>query len=107
MSPCFDSNVRVLKSITKIEPLPISSLVKGILIDHNLDVLVLATKYGNDRLFILEWEKLQDIAILGYSAWIDSKDGVRPRKHKSLHCFVSPGKLTDFENEWDKITERF
>jgi len=37
-------------------------------IPHLLCILVLATEYGKDRFYILEWEQLCDIAISSYSA---------------------------------------
>ena len=75
-------------------------------IPHLLCILVLATEYGKDRFFILEWEQLQDIAVSGYSAWLAAKDGVRPRNYKCLHCSVSPVQLAEFENQWSRITAR-
>lgn len=59
-----------------------------------LYVLVLATDYGKDRFFIIEWEQLRDIAVSAYSTWLAKKDGIRPRNHMSLHCSVSPQQLT-------------
>ena len=75
-------------------------------IPNLLFVFVLATVYGKDRFFILEWDELQNIFISSYSKWIASKDGVRPRNYKSLHCAVSPEQLAVFEDQWGKITER-
>jgi len=75
-------------------------------IPHLLCILVLATEYGKDRFYILEWEQLRDIVVSSYSAWLAAKDGVRPRNYESLHCSVSPEQLAEFENQWDKITER-
>ena len=75
-------------------------------IQHLLCVFVLATEYGKDRFFILEWEELRDIAVASYSFWLDIKKGVRPRNYKSLHCAVSPKKLTEYENQWDKIDKK-
>ena len=75
-------------------------------IPHLLCILVLATVYGKDRFFILEWEQLQEIAVSGYTVWLAAKDGVRPRNYKSLHCSVSPEQLAEFENQWEKITEK-
>jgi hypothetical protein len=48
-------------------------------IPHLLCVFVLATKYGEDRFFMLEWEQLRDIIVLDYSAWLSVKGGVKPR----------------------------
>ena len=71
-----------------------------------LYILVLATEYGKDRFYILEWEQLRDILVSSYSANLDAKNGVKPRNYKSLHCHVRPKQLTDFEGQWDKITKR-
>ena len=75
-------------------------------IPHLLYILVLATAYGKDRFFILEWEQLQSIVISNYSVWLATKDGVRPRNYESLHCSVSPEQLTEFENQWDNVPKR-
>jgi hypothetical protein len=75
-------------------------------IPHLLYILVLATEYGKDRFFILEWEKLRDIAVSEYRTWLASKDGVRPKNYKSLHCSLSPKQLVEFENQWDIIKGR-
>ncbi len=75
-------------------------------IPHLLCILVLATDYGKDRFYILEWEQLRDIAVSGYRAWLSAKEGERPRNYRSLHCSVSPNQLVEFENQWAKISER-
>ena len=75
-------------------------------IPHLLCVLVLATEYGKDRFFILEWEQLRDLAISAYRAWLAKHHGVRPRNYRSLHCSVTPQQLGKFANQWGKITER-
>jgi len=75
-------------------------------IPHVLCILALATEYGTDRSYILEWKELRDIAVSCYSAWLGAKDGVTPRNYKSLHCSVSPNQLAEFENQWVKIAER-
>ena len=75
-------------------------------IPHLLCVFVLATEYGSDRFFILEWEQLRDIVVVQYSAWLAAHDGVRPRVYDSLHCTVLPEQLAEFENQWETIAER-
>ena len=69
-------------------------------------VFVLATEYGKDRFFILEWEELQAIVIKSYGGWLAAHGGKRPKKPESLHCSVSPADLKKFENRWDSIIER-
>jgi len=75
-------------------------------INHLLYVLVLATTYGKDRFFLLEWEQLQDLVLSQYSAWLAERGNLRPKNSKSLHCSAIPDQLAAFENRWDKITER-
>jgi len=75
-------------------------------IHHLPCVFVLATDYGNDRFFILEWEQLQNIVVSNHTAYLAAKGGVRPKNYKSLHCSVYPDQLADFENRWDTITKR-
>lgn len=69
-------------------------------------VFVLATDYGKDQFFILEWEQLRDTAVSYYTAWLASKNGVRPRNYKSLHCALSPGDLAKFKDQWVTIAKR-
>jgi hypothetical protein len=75
-------------------------------IPHLLFILVLATEYGKDRFFILEWEQLRDTAVSLYRAWLAPKGNVRPRNPRSLHCSISPEDLVEFESRWDMVTER-
>lgn len=75
-------------------------------IPHLLCVMVLATEYGKDRFFIIEWEELRDIAVERYCSWLMAKDGIRPKNHKSLHCSVLPQHLAKFENNWQRITAK-
>lgn len=75
-------------------------------IAHLLCVLVLATEYGKDRFFILEWEQLRDIAVSSYCAWLATKNGVRPRNYSSLHCSLSPKQLLEYEDRWENIIKK-
>jgi hypothetical protein len=75
-------------------------------IPHLICVLVLATEYGKDRFYILEWEQLRDLAVEHYCSWLATKGGIRPKNYKSLHCSVLPKHLTEFEENWDMIKAR-
>jgi hypothetical protein len=75
-------------------------------IPHLLCVLVLATEYGRDRFYILEWEQLRDLVVSTHRAWLKKHQGVRPRNYQSMHCAVTPLQLAKFENQWRKITGR-
>jgi hypothetical protein len=70
-------------------------------------VFVLAAeKYGEDRFFVLEWSKVQDILIANYTRWLDSHGGVRPRKPDSLHCSILERDLREYKDNWPLITSR-
>lgn len=75
-------------------------------VPHLMHVFVLATEYGKDRFFILEWEQLQDIVIPNYKKWLAKHGGVRPRNYKSLHSSVRLEQLVKFENKWEEIHKR-
>ncbi len=75
-------------------------------IPHLMCVLVLATEYGQDRFFILEWEELRDIIVSDYSDWLAAKGGIRPKKPDSLHCAATPTLLEKYKNRWKSITDK-
>ena len=65
-------------------------------IPHLMFVMVLATEYGKDHFYILEWEELQNIIVRGYRAWLKTKGGIRPKKPDSLHWALTPNSLKEF-----------
>lgn len=69
--------------------------------------VVTAEKYGDDQFFVLEWVKVQDIAIAGYTNWLGSHGGVRPRKPDSLHCAITKPDLQPYMNNWSIINNKF
>ncbi len=72
-------------------------------IPHLLCVMVLATEYGKDQFFVIEWEELRDIVVERYCSWLETHDGIRPKNYKSLHCSVLPQHLANFEGKWERI----
>jgi hypothetical protein len=91
----FEGNKQI---IGEKKPLPIPQLVC---------VFVLAAdKYGKDQFFVLEWTKVQDILINNYKRWLDSHNGVRPRKHDSLHCSIVHSDLQEYKDKWSIIKKR-
>jgi hypothetical protein len=68
--------------------------------------VVAAEKYGEDQFFVLEWSKVQDIAIANYTSWLDSHGGVRPRKPDSLHCSIIESDLQPYKDNWSFINNR-
>jgi hypothetical protein len=91
----FEGNKQI---IGEKKPLPIPQLVC---------VFVLATdKYGKDQFFVIEWAKVQDILINKYKLWLDSRNGVRPRKHDSFHCSIVQTDLQEYKDKWSIIKKR-
>jgi hypothetical protein len=76
-------------------------------IPHLICVLVVATEYGKDRFFVLEWEQLRKVVVSDYRKCLKSHGGIRPRKPESLHCAADPRQLVRFADIWSSITDRF
>jgi len=80
---------------------------KPLLIPQLVGVFVLAAdKYGDDKFFVLEWSKVQDILIANHRRWLDAHGGVRPRKPESLHCSIVEQDLRDYKDNWPIISSR-
>jgi hypothetical protein len=69
--------------------------------------VVAAENYGDDQFFVLEWAKVQDIALDSYTRWLGSHGGVRPRKPDSLHCAIIQSDLQPYKDNWSIINSRF
>jgi len=62
-----------------------------------------AELYGNDKFFVLEWSKMQDLLIAHHKRWLDSHDGVRPKKPDSMHCSLGQSELLEYKDNWSLI----
>ena len=69
-------------------------------------VLVVLTKTGQDRFFILEWKELQNLLVRGHKEYLSKHNFVRPRKPDSFHTALVISDVEPFENEWRKILDR-
>lgn len=58
---------------------------------------------GNDRFYILLWERLRDLLIEHHRAFLARHDGMRPKKWESLHCAIEEKTLHPFKDRWDTI----
>jgi hypothetical protein len=58
---------------------------------------------GNDRFYILPWQRLRDLLIDHHKAFLAKHAGVRPRRWDSLHCAISEKTLEPYRNRWDTI----
>ncbi len=69
-------------------------------------VLVVLTKTGQDRFFILEWKELQSLLVRHHTEYLSNHNFVRPRKPDSFHTALAISEVEPFENEWHKILDR-
>jgi hypothetical protein len=94
----FDSEKQIVKQIVgKLKPQSIANLVC---------VFVIAgEKYGDDQFFVLEWKKVQEIAVNSYKSWLELHGNVRPKKHYSLHCAIRKSDLERYQDNWSVITK--
>ena len=58
---------------------------------------------GNDHFYILPWQRLRDLLIKDYKAYLERKDGIRPKRWDSLHCAISEKALRPYQDKWDTI----
>ena len=80
---------------------------KPLQIPHLICIFVVAgEKYGEDIFFVLEWSKVQEILIKNHARHLDSHEGVRPKKHDSLHCALYQSDLEDYKDNWSLINTK-
>lgn len=58
---------------------------------------------GNDKFYILTWQRLRDIVIKHHKDFLKRVNGVRPKNWKSFHSAVSSKHLSPYENAWETI----
>ena len=58
---------------------------------------------GNDRFYILSWERLRDLVVGHHSAYLSKHDGKRPKKWDSLHCAITESDLEPYRDKWEII----
>lgn len=58
---------------------------------------------GNDRFYILPWQKLRDLLVKLHREYLEKHDGVRPQRWDSLHTAISERTLLPYLNKWDTI----
>lgn len=69
-------------------------------------VFVRLRGHGSDEFYILKWNDLQEIAVDGYSRYLESHGGVRPKKYDSFHMAIRPEMLKDHRDKWDVLDTR-
>jgi hypothetical protein len=89
----FNDKIQILGNK---KPCPVRGLVM---------VFVRIIDGGNDRFYILTWERLRDILVDHHKAYLASHNGTRPKKWDSLHCAISEGHLERYLDKWGTVEE--
>ena len=58
---------------------------------------------GNDRFYILTWQRLRDLLVKGHKAFLQRHSGIRPQRWDSLHVAISEKTLRPYRDRWDNI----
>jgi hypothetical protein len=66
-------------------------------------VFVMVADDGNDRFYVLPWERLRDILVDHHEAYLAKHNGTRPKKWDSLHCAISVIDLESYRDQWDVV----
>jgi hypothetical protein len=64
-------------------------------------VFVLILEQSTDEFFILNWKKLQKIAIAQHQKYLDKHSGIRPKKYDSYHMAIGLELLKDHRDKWE------
>ena len=55
---------------------------------------------GNDRYYIVTWQRLRDLLVRGHKAFLARHDGVRPQRWDSLHSAIYEKTLRPYRDRW-------
>jgi len=66
-------------------------------------VFVKIEEDGNDRFYILTWQRLRDILTARHNAYLAKHGGARPRRWDSLHCIITEKALQPYRDKWEIV----
>ena len=69
-------------------------------------VLVKIDEGGNDRYYILTWQKLRNLLVKHHKNYLARHGGMRAEKWDSFHCAISDKDLKAYEDNWH-IVKRY
>ena len=90
----FDISNPKRQIVGEAKPCPVRRLVM---------VFVKIEESGNDRFYILGWQKLRDLVIKHHKAYLDKHDGIRPKRWDSFHCGIREQILRPHLDKWGAI----
>ncbi len=71
---------------------------------HRLIVVFVAIDaQGQDRYYILTWQRLRDLIVKAHKAYLARYNGMRAQKWDSLHSAISEKILKPYKDRWDII----
>ena len=68
-----------------------------------ITVLVKIDEEGNDRFYILPWERLCGLLADHHKNYLAKHKGIRPDSWNSLHCAISESELEPYRDNWDAV----
>lgn len=71
--------------------------------DRIMVVVFAGQDIRSDRIYILRYSDLQQIAHAEHASYLAKHAGVRPRNPRSLHCGLRESLLHGFRDNWDLI----
>lgn len=82
--------------VGKAKPCPIERLVM---------VFVKVDDAGEDRFYVLTWQRLRDLLIKEHKNYLAKHNGIRPKRWDSLHCAITEKVLARYQDNWDLVFE--
>jgi hypothetical protein len=58
---------------------------------------------GQDRFYILTWQRLRDLLVKGHTSFLHRHDGVRPQRWDSMHSAIKEETLRPYRDKWNTI----
>lgn len=89
----FDGERQV---IGKMKDCPVKRLVM---------VFVRIGDYGEDRFYVMTWEKFRDLLVERHAGFLEKHNGRRPKRWESLHCAISETCFTPFRDKWEIVSK--
>ncbi len=68
-------------------------------------VFVKVDESGDDRFYVLTWERLRNLLIKHHKTYLEKHDGVRPKRWDSMHSAISEAPLRPYRDKWDTVTK--
>jgi hypothetical protein len=68
-------------------------------------VFVVVGKENGDRFYVLKWEMLRDMFRDAHKKYVESHQGIRPKKWDSLHGAIKEEFLLPFRDNWRLIQQ--